>query len=85
MPLTNEPVLRGDENQLGRLQRLGHRDRHAVGIDAIGFAVAVEAQRRHDRDDALVEQRLEQLDVHALDFAGEQMIHALDDAHRDAR
>ena len=29
-----------------------------------------------------VEQRLEQFHVHALDFAGEQMVHALDDAHR---
>ena len=63
----------------------GHRDRHAVGVHAVGLAVAVEAERRNDRHDALREQRLEQLDVHALDLAGEEMIHALNDAHRDAR
>ena len=55
--------------------------RHAVGIHAIGLAVAVEAERRDDRHDALREQRLEQLGVDALDLAGEQMVHALDDAH----
>ena len=39
-------------------------------------------KRRDDRDDALREQRLEHLHVHALDLAGEQMVHALDDAER---
>ena len=53
-----------------------------VGVDAIGLAVAVEPERRDDRHDALREQRLQQLDVDALDLAGEQMVDALDDAHR---
>ena len=78
----DQAVLRGDENQFDRLQRIGNRDRHGVGIDPIRLAVAVETQRRNDRNDALGEQRLEQFDVHALDLAGEQMVHALNDAHR---
>ena len=49
------------------------------------LAVAVEAERRDDRDDALREQRLQQLAVDPLDLAGEQLIDALDDADADAR
>ena len=65
-----------------RLERLRHRDRDAVGIHPIRLAVAVESQRRDDRNHALREQRLEQLRVHLLHLAGEQMIHALNDAQR---
>ena len=82
LAVVNQAVLRRDENQLDGLERLGHGDRDAVGIHAIRLAVAVETERRNDGHDALREQRLEQLGVHALDLAGEQMIHALNDAHR---
>jgi hypothetical protein len=60
----------------------GDRDGDAVGIDAIRFAVAVETEWRDDGHDALREERVEQFGVHALDLAGELMIHAADDAHR---
>ncbi len=85
-PALNEnAILRGDENQFDGLQRLRHRDCDAVGIYAIRLAVAVETERRDDRHNALREQRLEQFNIHALDLAGEQMIHALNDAHRMRR
>ncbi len=80
--LHENAVLRRDENQLRRLERLGHRQRHAVGIHAIRLAVAIESERRDDRNHALREQRLEHLHVHPLHLAGEEMIHALDDAER---
>ena len=56
--------------------------RHTVGIHAVRLAVAIETQRRDDRNDALGEQRLEHFHVHAFDFAGEQMVHAMNNAHR---
>ena len=77
----DQAVLRGDEDQLDGLQLFGHRQRHAIGVHAIGLAVAVEAERRDDRHDPLREQRLEQFGIDALDLAGEEMVHALEDAH----
>src|SRR5581483_1141983 len=38
--------------------------------------------RRHDGNDSLVQQRLEQVDVDALNLAGEQMVDALNDPQR---
>ena len=78
----DQAVLRGHEDQLDGLQLLGDRHRDAVGVHAIGLAVAVEAERRDDRHDALREQRLQQLGIDALDLAGEEMVDALEDAHR---
>ena len=78
----NQSILRGDEDQFDGLQLFGHCDCDAVRVHAIGLAVAVEPERWNDRYDALREQRLEQLHVDALDLAGEEMVHALDDAHR---
>ena len=40
-----DAVLGGDEHELGGFERLGDRQRDAVGVDAVGFAVAVKAQR----------------------------------------
>ena len=77
----DQAILRRDEDQLDGLQLLGHRHGDAVGVHAIGLAVAVEAERRDDRHDPLREQRLQQLGIDALDLAGEQMVHALEDAH----
>ena len=74
--------MRGDVNQLGRVERLGHFQRHRVGIDPIGLAVAVKPQRRHDRHDALRQQALQHLHVDALDLAGEKMVLAVNDAQR---
>ena len=76
----DQPSLRGDENQLDGFQLLRDRDRHRVGVDAIGLPVTVEPERRDDRDDALRQQRLQELGIDALDLAGEEMIHALDHA-----
>ena len=63
------------------LQLLGNRHGHAVGVDAIGLALAVEAERRDDGDDALRQKGLEQFHVDALHLPGELLVHALDDAH----
>ena len=41
-PLYSKPSCGGDENQLGRFQRLGDRDGDAIGIHAIRFAIAIE-------------------------------------------
>jgi hypothetical protein len=41
------------------------------------LAVAVEAERRHDRHHALADHRLELLHVDLLDLAGKEMIDAL--------
>ena len=54
--------------------------RGAVGIDAVGAALAVEAERRDDGDDAFVEEELEGLRVHALDLAGVLLVDATEDA-----
>jgi hypothetical protein len=59
------------------LRRQGEGDR--VGVDAVGLAVAVEAQRRDDRNDALGEQSLKHLGVDALDLARELVVDAADD------
>ena len=62
-------------------KRIGYRDGDAVGIDAVRLAIAIEPERGDDRDDVLGQQGLQQRGVHAFDFAGEQVVHALDDAH----
>jgi hypothetical protein len=67
-------------NEFGGFERVGERNGDAIGIDAIRFSVAIETERRHDGDDALAEQSLEKIGVHAFDFAGEEMVHSLDDA-----
>ena len=75
-----EAVAIGDENELRRLERLGDFHRDAVGVDAEGAAVAVEAERRDDGDDALVEKLVEKFGVDPLDPAGEELVDAADDA-----
>ena len=81
LAVEHHPDKGGDENKFNRLERIGDGQRDAVGIDAIRFAVAIETKRRDDGDDTLGEQRLQQLHIHALDLAGEQMIHTLNDPH----
>jgi hypothetical protein len=76
-----EPVPGGDEDEFDGAERLGEFDGHGIGIDAIGFAVAVESERRHDGNDAFVQQGLEQRNIDALDAAGVEVIDALQDAH----
>ena len=85
LPAVDQAVLGRDEDQLDGVQLFGDRQGHAVGVHAIGLAVAVEAERRDDRHDTLREQRLEQAGVDALDLPREQMVHSLDDAERDGR
>src|SRR5207237_5916793 len=82
LALLQKAVLRGDVDQFDGAEALRHFQRDTVGVDAIGFAVAVETERRHDRNDALIPQRLQQLDIHALDLPREMMINALYDTHR---
>jgi len=80
--LHEDAVLRRDEDDLHGLELDGHLAGHVVGIHAIRFAVAIKTQRRDDGDDALSQQDLEQVHIHALDFAGEEVVHALQDAER---
>ena len=63
-----------------RLQRVGDLHGHRVGIDAIGFAIAIETERRHDRNDSLVEEKLQAGGIDALDLAGVELVHAVEDA-----
>ena len=72
--------MRRDEHQLGGLQRFGNCQGDAVGVDAVSLALAVEAQRGQDGHDAVVEQLLKHLHVHPLDLAGEELVHAMQDA-----
>ena len=76
------PSKRGDIYELGCAERLGDFDRHGIGVDAICFAVAIESQRRQDRNDPLAEQRLEHLHIDALDFAGKKMVLTVKNAER---
>ena len=80
LAVLGEAVAVGDEDELGRLERLGHFHGHAVGVDAEGAAVAVEAERRDDRDDALFQKLVEKFGVDPLDPAGEEPVDAADDA-----
>ncbi len=75
----------GDEHQLGGLEGLGGRQRDAIGVDAVGLALAVKPERGQDRDNAVLEELLEHLDIHALDLAGEQLVHAAAGCPLDAR
>jgi len=62
---------------------LADREGDAVGVDAVGLALAVEAERGQDGDDAVVEQLLEHLDVHGR---GERRVAPdTDHAHRPVR
>src|SRR6185436_4422182 len=82
LALVKQAVAGRDEHELGRPKRLGHRYGDVVRIDAIGLAIAVKAQGRDDRQEALTNQALKQLDVDAFDLAGEQMVDAVQNAHR---
>ena len=52
-----------------------------IGVDPVGLAIAVKAERRDHRDNSLRQQRLEQLHIDPLDFASEEVVDTLDDAH----
>ena len=54
-----EPLDVGQEDQLLGLQRLGQRAGHRVGVDVVGLARLVGADRRHDGDQPLGQQALE--------------------------
>ena len=77
-----DAALGGQVDELHGPQRLGHLDRDRVGVEAVRVALAVDAERRHDRDDVVFEQRLQQPHVDALDPAGELVIDAAEDAGR---
>ena len=82
LALHDQAILAGDVNELDGLQRVRQRCRRRVGVHAVGLAVAVEAKRRDNRNDALGQQRLKQPHVDALDLPGKPHVHALDDARR---
>ena len=51
-----DAIVGGDEHQLGRLERLGDRQRHAIGVDTVGLALAVKPERRHHGMMSVIEQ-----------------------------
>ena len=69
-------------DELHRPQRLRDLDGDGVGVQAVRVPGAVDPDRRHDRDDVVFEQRLQQPDVDPLDPAGELVIDAAEDAGR---
>jgi hypothetical protein len=80
LAVVEQSSLCGDEDQLDGLELRRDSDGHRVGVDAIGLPVTVEPERRDDRDDALRQQRLQELGIDAFDAAGVEVIHALDHA-----
>ena len=79
-----ERAVLAQENDLCRLQRVGDLHGHRIGIDAVGLAVAVKAERRQHRDDPLVEEKLQARGVHALDLAGVELVDAAEDARGES-
>ena len=78
--LVLEAIRGGEVQELDRLQLGGQRDGDGVGVDPVGLAVAIEAERRDDGDDSLRQKALEHLGVDALDLAGELVVDAADDS-----
>ena len=74
--------MRGNENQLDRLQGVGHRERNTVGVGAIGLAIAVKSEGRQDGNNSLIQQGMEKLGIDALHFSGKQVVDALKDSER---
>jgi hypothetical protein len=74
LALDPEAVGGRDVDELDGGERLGDLERDRVRVDAEGLAGAVEPERRHHRNDAAREQRLQESRVDALDLAGEQMV-----------
>jgi hypothetical protein len=80
LSVIDQPRVRRDENQLDGLQVRRDRHGHAVRVQPVRVAVAVESERRHDGNDTLVEQGLQERCVDPFDAAGEQLIDPLDDS-----
>ena len=57
-------------------------DRGRIGIYPICPALAVESQRRNDRDNSLVEQKAQGLDVHPFDPACELVVRSAKNSGR---
>ena len=72
--------VRCEVDDFGRVEGLGDLGREEVGIDAEGFAVGSEGDRRDDGHDLLGDEFAEKIFVDSLDFARELLIHALNDA-----
>ena len=62
----------GEVHELLRVERLGDRARDRVGVDVVGLAVVVDADRRDDRDQLLAQQ--------AHDHRGIDRTHVADEA-----
>ena len=64
------------------MERPRDLDSHGVGVQAIGVALAVAAERGNHRHDVVFQQCLQERRVHALDPARQLVIDALQDARR---
>ena len=58
----------------------GQSKSDGVGIDPVGLPVAIEAERRNHRHDALGQKALEHLDINPFDLPGKLMVYATDNA-----
>ena len=81
-PLYRSPSCARNENQLGRLQGFSHRDCDAVGVGPVRLTVAIKAEWRNDRNNALVQQRLKKFGVDPFNLPGKQVVDAMDDSQR---
>ena len=64
------------------MQSFGQFGCGVVGIDPVGVPLAVETERRHHRDDSLVQQHVEAFHVDPFDPSGVTLIDAAEDAGR---
>ena len=80
LALIKEAVHGRDEDQLGCFESIRDSHRDVIRIHPIGFSVPIKAERRHHGDDALDQERLEELDIDALHFPRKKMIDPVDDA-----
>ena len=67
-------------DDLGGVQRFGDFGGEEVGVYPQGFSVGAKGDGRDQRDDLLGDEFEDEIFVDALDFAGEQLVHATDDA-----
>ena len=77
-----QPFFSNHEYELGGPQglRYGHGD--AVGVGAVRLPLAIKSERRKDRNNAALKERLKEFRVNPLHLSGEQVIDALDDSLR---
>jgi len=80
--VVTQSVRRRNENQLGSVQGFRHGERDAVGVGPVCLPIATKAEGRHDGNNALVQQALQEFRVDTFDLPGKQVVNAMDDPKR---